>query len=80
MVVTEQKNPELIQINADEPETVVVDERCDQTRATINMLGLTPRGACPTIYSSRSRRCACGKLGPNGKYRATKNCCGKAVK
>lgn len=59
---------------------VLIESQCAQTRATISLLGLTKRGACPTIYSARSRRCACGKLGPNGKYRATKNCCGKSAK
>lgn len=54
-------------------------DQCPHTKAAISLYGLTANGACPTIVSRRSRRCACGKLGANGKYKATKNCCGKAA-
>lgn len=57
----------------------VPSQQCSHTKAAIALYGLTRRGACPTIVSRRSRRCACGKLGANGKYKATKNCCGKNV-
>ena len=57
----------------------VQSQQCSYTKAAIALYGLTAKGACPTIVSRRSRRCACGKLGANGKYKATKNCCGKAA-
>lgn len=50
---------------------------CEYTTAAMIARGVTHNGACPTIYSQRSRRCPCGQLGANGKYRAWKNCCGK---
>ena len=52
-------------------------DQCPHTKAAIALYGLTAKGACPTIVSRRSRRCACNKLGANGKYKATKNCCWK---
>jgi hypothetical protein len=77
--------PIVMEDSVDQAETGVVSnlqeypQQCSHTKAAIALYGVTARGACPTIVSRRSRLCACGKLGANGKYRAAKNCCGKSA-